>query len=173
MDPLERAITTLLLQELPQDDSPPRSIALGLELEEDWKPTVLAIGRALRVEDGRFLAEKGCELVVVDHLSSGLGAMGLRHFDVVVIDPHVGRERGGIQFVRALKRMPASVDAIVPGISARFARVPFIIAPAEGKSDFAVTRDGRWFAGKTEQLQIGRAVLLANRLIPDDPPNAH
>ena len=169
MNPLERAITTLLLQELPQDDSPPRSIALGLELDEEWKPSVLAIGRALRVEDGQFLNDKGCEVVVFDHLSSALGAMALRHFDVVVIDPHVGRERGGLQFVRALKRVPASIDAVVPGVTARFARVPFIVAPAEGKTDFVITRDGRWYAGKTEQLRIGRAVLLANKLVPDEP----
>jgi len=166
VDAFERAVTTLLQQEVPLTDEPSRVLALGLGLRDLWCRTVLAIGGPIAPADHERLLDAGCGLQVVDSLAGGLRKMSALRYDAVAVHPHVDREKGGIQFVRALKRGPRHLmDDLALELAEQFELVPCVILPVEGKSQFVVTVDGTWYAGEDARTPLTTALDGARTLL--------
>ena len=92
-------VTSILIQEVPVSRQPPRSLALGLELNElQGGLRVLSVGGPLPELDASLLRQKSCSLEWVPSLVEGLQTMQSGDFDVVTVWPTIDKEADGREF---------------------------------------------------------------------------
>jgi hypothetical protein len=121
------------------------------------------IGGALPATAVAGLRKRGCHVDVALDFAAAVRRMRRDRYDVVVTWPHVEGDADGLRFVRAFKQVaaapPANTDA---RLLEQYARVPFLILPLDGTTEFALFASAkRWFLGDTNEVPLHRAILDA------------
>jgi hypothetical protein len=158
---LRKAVDELLGQPEPALSPPTRIPPVLAALDPSWAPSILVIGGALPARDEHELRRRGCRIHPVGDLASGLDAMSSMRWDAVAVSAGVQSETDGLRFVRSFKcRDPAELPAAVGGLAVRYLKVPFIVLPLPGTTEFAVFRSGfDWRLGDAAANPIASIIL--------------
>ena len=150
------------LLRVPLRDVEPKHSAgpLWAALEPVGPLSVLSVGSNLDRAVREKLVEGGCEVAAVATLADALSSMELQFFDAVVVDPHVDGDGLGVKFVRAIKHGIHEREHSLEFLVLRYARVPFVIRPVPGDTQYAVFfSGGEWYLSDSLETSLADAVL--------------
>ena len=132
---------------------PGRIAALALDLAFDDRGRILLVGGPLPADVQRGLPPR-LAVEQVSTLGDALERMDAQRYKLVVVSARVREETDGVRFVRAFKAKVA-IDGVAKHLRAAYARVPFLILPLEGDTEFAVFRtSSEWFLFNTDHVPL-------------------
>jgi hypothetical protein len=147
----------LVTMPMPALAPPGRISALALDLAFDDRGRILVVGGPLPAEVHRGLPPR----LAVEQVSSfgaALERMDSHRYKLVIVSPRVREETDGVGFVRAFKAKVA-IDGVASRIRSAYTRVPFLILPLEGDTEFAVFRtSSAWFLCSTARIPLLDAI---------------
>lgn len=131
----------------------------------DWRPSVLVIGRELSRHDRARIEQVGV-VEFVPTIAHSLIRLGEARWDAVVVAPAITDDADGVRFVHAFKSHATAIggSSTLADLQAQYARVPFLLQPLKGDTQFALfVSAAKWFLGTTDEVPFGEAILQAIR----------
>ena len=152
----------LVAMPMPALAPPGRIAAVALDLAFDDRGRILFVGGRLPAEVHRGLPP----LLAVEHvwsLGDALERMDAHRYKLIVVSARVREDTDGVRFVRAFKAK-AAIEGVAKHMRAAYAKVPFLILPLEGDTEFAVFRtSSEWFLFDSDHVSLLDAMMRCIR----------